>query len=120
MAFSKSLVPLLGLAISGCATVGVTPIKKAPSKPKDCELEIFTSESEIKKPFEVLCLLDSKTGGSAFADKTMAGAIKLAKPEACKCGADAILVSGGRAEGVTLFTWGEGFATLKAIRFTTE
>jgi hypothetical protein len=93
-------------------------MKSAPPKSENCDLEIFSGESDVKRPYEVLCLLDSKTGGNAFADKTMAGAIKLAKPDACKCGADGILVAGGRAEGVSLFTWGEGFATLKAIRFT--
>lgn len=115
--FRKSII-LVGILVSSCATVGVTQMKSAPAKPGYCNLEIFSNESEIKRPFEVLCLLDSKTGGDAFADKTMAGAIKLAKPKACECGADAILVTGGRSEGVTAFTWGEGFAVLKAIRFT--
>ncbi len=106
------------LALSSCASVGVTKLNPAEPKEKNCALEIFSSESEIKKPFEVLCLLDSGTATNAFADKTVAGAIQLAKPEACKCGADAILILNGNTEGMSLTGWGRGTALLKAIRFT--
>lgn len=102
----------------GCASVGVTKLKSATAKNKYCELDVYLSEDEIKKPHEVLCLLDSKTGGSAGTNKTIAGAIEVGKWAACRCGADAIVYINGRSEGATLVTWGEGFAVLKAIRYT--
>lgn len=112
---------VITLLMSACATVGVTQMKSDVTPKKDgCKLDVYSAEKEIEHSYEVVCLIDSKTGGNAFADKTMAGAISLAKPAACRCGADAILISGGRAEGVTLFTWGEGFATMKALRYVRD
>ena len=75
-------------AVSACAGVGVTQTKQAVAKPEDCPLDIYTNDSEIKRKFEVICLLDSKTGSTLFADKTVAGAIENARPDACKCGGD--------------------------------
>lgn len=106
------------IALSSCASVGVTKIKPAEPKDKKCSIAVFTSESEVKRPFEVVCLLDSGTATNLFADKTVSGAINLAKPEACRCGADAILLVNGDTEGVSMTGWGRGKALLKAIRFT--
>lgn len=113
----------LGLAIAAlsmvfltsCANVGVTTIKAAPPKPENCSLDIYTDESEIKRPFEVLCLIDSSTSRSIFATKTGAAALEKAKPEACKCGADAIIITEiGKMDTIDA----QGKAVLKAIRYT--
>ncbi len=110
---------LLGLAlVAGCSSVGITRVKAAPARSANCNLEVFTSEQEVKRPFEVLCLIDSRTGTTAFHDKTAAAAIEHAKPQACGCGADAILISALDTEGPGWGTWGQGKAILKAIRFT--
>jgi hypothetical protein len=119
-------LPPIGLALAiasclvmpGCGSVGVTPINSAPSRPGGCRLEIFTSEQKIRRPFQVLCLIDSRTGTTAFDDKTVAAAIEKAKPLACGCGADAILIAGVDTQGPGWGTWGQGKAILKAIRFT--
>jgi hypothetical protein len=106
---------LLGNA---CASVGVTEIKPGRSKPLGCQLDVWTSVEEIPRPHVVACLIDSKTGSSAFDDKTAAGAIKLARPAACECGADALLIANTARTGVSAYSWGEGMATVKAIRYT--
>lgn len=109
---------LLPLLVSCCANVGVTKLKPYPPKMVNCNIDIYTSESEIKRPFEVVCLIDSRTGTTAFHDKTGAAAIEQSKSKACKCGADAILIMSVDTEGVTMTTWGKGKTILKAIRYT--
>jgi hypothetical protein len=82
-----------------------------------CGLDIFSDEKEIDKPYEVVCLIDAKTGTSAFHNRTGAGAIDEARPAACRCGADGILVIGMGAEGDGFWIPKTGNATLKAIRY---
>ena len=112
------LAIIMMAAMTGCSTVGVTRLKDAERKPSDCKLEIFTDAAMVKRPFEELCLLDSRTGSTAFHDKTAAGAIENAKADACACGADAIIVGGMGSTGAGYGSWGNGTAFLKAIRFT--
>lgn len=101
--------------LASCASVGVTISKSVPPKPKNCNLDVYFSESEIKRPYEVIALIDSKTGSNL--NKTVAKAIENAKPQACKCGADAILV--GQTNTVTVSGGGGyGSAMLKCIRYT--
>lgn len=73
MGFSMRILKIILLVFitSSCATVGVTQIKSASPKPQNCTLEIFTEEKEVKKPFEVVCLLDAKTGSDILADKKL-------------------------------------------------
>jgi hypothetical protein len=106
------------LSAAGCATVGVTRMKQAAAKPEGCQLEVFGAESEVKRPFDVVCLLDSKTGTTLFDDRSAAAAIEKAKPEACRCGGDGIIVGEAGASGADLGGWGQGKATLRVIRFT--
>jgi hypothetical protein len=107
------------LAFEGCATVGVTHLRED-LQPKDisCPLQVFTSSSPIKAPYEEVCLIDSRTGGRAFDQNTVAGAIDQARGAACGCGADALIVMDTKIEGPNANTWGQGSAVIKAIRFT--
>lgn len=117
---SKTKSGLLIIAtflLVSCASVGVSTIKHYPAKPKDCSLEVFTSESEIKKEYEVIALIDSKTGQTEFSNKTSAKAIELAKPKACQCGADGILVISSDRQGMSYGSLGYGKATVKAIKY---
>ena len=111
-----TLLPLLFVA-TACATAGVKTVTSAPPRPKDCALQVFTSEKAVKTKYEVLCHIESKTGTSLLAEKTVAGALKVAKPHACKCGADALILTGSQTDGVSLVSWGRGHASVKAIRF---
>lgn len=109
---------VIGAAWSGCTTVGVTPLKNDLSaKPENCDLQIYSSEREIERPFEVICLIDARTGTSVFHDTTGAGAVNSAKRHACRCGADGILVMSSGGEGDGFWIPKTGVANIKALRF---
>ena len=103
---------------SACGSVGVTTLKASPPRSRSCDLDIYSNAAEVRHQFEVVCLIDSLTPSNAFADKTGAGAINRAKPFACGCGADGVIVESLNTEGTTAFGWGSGTAILKAIRYT--
>ena len=105
------------LLFVSCATVGVTVIKSYPPKDSNSPLDIYTSKDDIKRPYEVICLLDSQTGTTAFSDKTAAAAIENSKAAARKCGADAILVESVDRQGATYASWGSGKAIIKGIKY---
>ena len=67
------------LLLVSCAHVGVTTLRAANPKVATCSLDIYSSPEEIKKPYEVLCLLDARTGTTAFAERSGAGAINEAR-----------------------------------------
>lgn len=113
----KTLLVFLAMALTGCATVGVTRLGQAEPRNKKCSLDVFTNESEVKRQYQNVCLIDSKTGSTLGDNRTMAGAIDIIRPEACKCGADAIVLMGGRSEGMNFWSNGQGFATVKAIKY---
>ena len=105
---------LLGV-LASCASVDVAKMKTVPAKAENCILDIYSEASAIKKPYEVACILGSSTGTTLFADKSVQHAIDIAKPEACKCGADAILVDSVSKTGMSLMGYGQGAASIKAI-----
>jgi hypothetical protein len=113
------MIPLI-ILVGGCASVGVTRMgSSAPPKPEGCNLDVYDDPGSIDRPYREVCLIDAKTGSSIWTDKTMAGAINEARPAACQCGADAILVTGGDVEGASFGGgYGHGKATLRAIVYT--
>ena len=118
MGYRNTLLALLLVFLPACTTVGVTTVGKPELDHGEyCHLDVFTSEAEVGRPFRVVCLIDSRTGTTAFHDRTAAAAIRHAKPEACKCGANAIIIAGVATDGVTAWTWGEGKAIIKAIKY---
>jgi hypothetical protein len=107
----------IALCMCACASVGVQVVKEQSSKQTDCKIDVYTSENEIKREYETLCLIDSKTGSTLFDKKTIAAAIDIAKPKACKCGADALLVMSADRRGVSVFSWGDAKTVLKGIKY---
>jgi hypothetical protein len=92
-------------------------LKTAAARPDDCQLAIYSSEQEISRPWEAICMIDSRTGTTLFHDRDAAAAIQQAKSAACQCGADAILIESMDTQGVTWGTWGQGKAILRGIRY---
>jgi hypothetical protein len=107
----------IGNLIASCATVHVNKLKEYPPKPLDCELDVYMIADDIKRPHEEICILESLTGTNLFSKKTFEQAIKLAKPKACECGADAILVSSVDKQGVNLLHWGQGRAVVRGLKY---
>lgn len=114
----RQVLYLVLLVAAGCSNVGVTLIKPGPAKPSDHPIDIYTSEAEVKRPFEACCLIDSQTSNSLFSSKTAAAAINKAKYYARKHGADALIVMNAATDGPSWFSHGRGTAMLKAIRYT--
>jgi hypothetical protein len=106
------IVSILG----GCAHVGVTTLKEYPPKLPHCPLEIFSSESEITKPFEVVCLIDSQKK-AALGESSISAAIEASKSTACQCGADGILFVSGGTQSANAYNYGSASAILKAIKY---
>lgn len=110
-------VGLSVLTLTGCSSVAVQPVSVGNAKPANCVLDHYVSERDIERPYEVACMITSETGTTLGHDKTVSGAINNARADACACGADAIVVESSEEEGITLFTWGQGKAQLKAVRY---
>ena len=89
--------------------------------PWHCQLEVFGSEADITRPFVVLCVIESKTGGTIFDRHSVDAAMDQLRPDACKCGADALLLIDMTKEGaLSSFSagWGRGMVKVKAIKWT--
>lgn len=113
----KKVIVLAAVALAGCSSVGSTQLVTSAPKPANCQLDVYSSPSEIKRKYQPVCVIDSRTGTTAFHDKTASAAIRNAKPIACQCGADAILIEGMETEGMTFMTWGKGTAIIKGIKY---
>lgn len=87
------------------------------AKPASCQLDQFVSERDLERPYEIACMITSETGTTLGHDKTASAAINNARADACACGADAIVIESSEEEGMTQFTWGQGKAQLKAVRY---
>lgn len=109
-------VPML-VVLAGCGSIGVQPVSMGNAKPANCQLDQYVSERDIEQPYEVACMISSRTGTTLGHDKSASAAINNARADACACGADAIVVEFAEEEGITLFTWGQGKAQLKAVRY---
>jgi hypothetical protein len=110
-------ISLPALTLLGCSSVGVHPISMGSAKPTNCPLDQYVSEVDIEQPYEVACIITSKTGTTLMHDKSASAAIDNARADACACGADAIVVENAEEEGINLMTWGQGKAQLKAVRY---
>jgi len=117
---SSKCVLFLSLAALGCASSGSVQVSSsaAQPKPENCEIELFVSEQDIKRPLERVCIVSARTGTSVFEDKSPEAAVKHAKAEACKCGADALVLTDMERQGVTWTGWGKSQVKATAIRFT--
>ena len=103
--------------LAGCATTGTARVAPGAPKAENCALAVHASEREVGRPFETVCLLDAKTATHLFADKSVEAAVARLRPEACRCGADALLLTRTEQEGVTFWSWGQGRASAAAIRY---
>lgn len=117
----KNSFLIVPLFITGCAGATITTLKPSTPRPENCEIEVFGSEAEIKREYESLCLVEAQTGTAVFDDRTLGGAIAVAKPKLCECGAEAAVIMAGRSAGDSLFATSlnqvRGSVVLKGIRF---
>lgn len=104
--------------LAGCSapTVKITKLAEAPAKPANCPIEMFSSESDVRRPYKVVCQIDAATEKTGWGH-TGTEALDDARPAACACGADAAVIVHVGSTGAKLDSWGQGQAIIKAIKF---
>ncbi len=98
------LFVMILVGLMGCTKVGVTQLAaggRFPAKAENCRLDIYSNAKEITRKHVEVCLIDSRTGTTLFHDKSASAAIEHARPHACKCGADALLVQSADTDGMS-------------------
>jgi len=115
-------VSLLVLTAGGCASQAVVPVARATVEPRapGCSYETYASESEVGRPFETTCILDSRTGTTIFHRHSIEAAMEKVQDDICACGGDAIIIDSTERRGVSLANWGQGSITLRVIRYTSQ
>ncbi|PWU22801.1 MAG: hypothetical protein C5B49_00090 [Bdellovibrio sp.] len=99
--------------LAGCASSSVQPLtaKKYPNKPADCGLEFYTDANRVQRKYSELALVTHKTEQDAFSDKGAAKITEALRKEACKLGADGLIIKSaiqgtwgdpGRGEGIAI------------------
>jgi hypothetical protein len=82
-----------GAVLSGCAALSHKPeivkFKKWPSKPVDCDFDIFEEDFEPQRPYEVLGTLPFD-GNQWLGEK---GRKEVLRETACRAGADVVMLS---------------------------
>ena len=100
-----------------CVRLGNTV---APAKPDKCPIELYTTGTDVQRPFEKLCLLNVSTGSTLFSNKSPEEATKRLKKAGCKCGADAVILNDVNREGANPMSWGRSTAKGIGIRYTQQ
>ncbi|MCE7065174.1 hypothetical protein [Dyadobacter sp. CY326] len=114
--FKKCTIAFFAMTTLSCSVKVSELSGLEQGKVKDCPLDVYHDANNIKRKYEVICLVDSKTSYSLYQSHTGSEAIKMAGFKACKYGADGMIVI---SSGKTKFNfWGtRGVAKLKAIKY---
>lgn len=92
----STILPVL-IFVLGCSVdSGHTRLSTAPNvspKPNDAKIDVYHSEKDVDRSYKKLCTVQGYSGTNEFIGYTHDRLIKKAlKPEARKCGADAIII----------------------------
>ena len=92
-----ALAPSLLLVLLACAHGSYTTMvaNPPPPRPTGCALDVFDNPAEVGRPFKRVCLISGESGAAATLDEAM-GAIR---ENACKCGAQAVLINQVQSQG---------------------
>jgi hypothetical protein len=90
--FALAFVFLGSMQALASKHVQVTVIKKAPPKQQPCDIETFDREEDLPKPSEKLCAISGNDWGAFRWEDPVARTMKQVHEEACKCGADALVI----------------------------
>jgi len=119
----SSAALIAAVALTACARVTTNRpegVQAFAPKPVDCKVDVYSNPGDVGRKYEEICLIDSRTGATTFHDKSPEAAIERAKPAACRCGADGILIDREETQDPSTFSWGRGTAQVKAIRYTDD
>ncbi len=112
----KRFAVLIPVILLGCASGGSSGVVHLgstvfPAKPEGCAVTVFSAETDVKRPFERICLLHSEGGPK------IESAMKKMRKAACECGADAVIVTGMEQKGPTDIDYARSDVKATAIRF---
>ena len=83
------------------------------AKPINCKLEIFTDASRVQVKYSEIAIVTHKTQQDAFSDKGASAITSALREEACKLGADGLIM-----KNVIQGAWGDpGRGEAVAIKF---
>lgn len=104
------------IVLSGCASIRSTALIQTPPREKNCEVALYVSGEEPKKPYKTIALLEMKGDYDQVADY-----LPELKAEACKMGADAVVLPKGVNSKIVGYYMGaaltEGVGQATAIKF---
>lgn len=105
-------------SLMGCATANVTKLSSNtyPPKPENCEIKVFTQPPTDKK-YEELGLVAGVSGQTWWQGKGLDSMLPEMKAQACKLGADALVIKNVEAGGVAWIQSTQGKASAVAIKF---
>jgi hypothetical protein len=104
--------------ISGCASTSVTRTggNSYPSKPSDCSLQVISTFPKDSK-YDELGIVHGKSGGSIFHGQGLDSLLPDMKEEACKLGADALVLKGSSESSyLEIYSGKRGEAEAVAIK----
>ena len=84
------LAGMFGLA--GCASSGFLRTGKHAYPPRDNDCAIDVLMADPQQPYEEICIIEAKTSTSWFSSRDLKAMLPDIKKEACKCGADAVVI----------------------------
>ena len=105
----------------GCATASVTKLseKTYPPKPDNCEMRVLTQPPTDKK-YDELGIVSGVSGQAWWQGKDLDSMLPDMKTEACKLGADTLVIKNVEAGGMAWIQNTQGKASAVAIKFVPD
>lgn len=104
------------IVLTGCTGVKSTALIETPARETNCKLGLYVQGEEPKEKYKTIGLLEMKGDHDQVSEY-----LPKLKAEACKLGADAIILPNGMTQKVVGFYYGaalsEGIAQAMAIKF---
>ncbi len=119
MRFGIGVVALLSiLSLSGCGSDSDSiVIHSAAERPRRCYVEVYEVDTDLTRPYEKLCVV-------SVLEDTLKEAKEKAMDQACKCGADALILrTSGSSESLRtsmLIQRKKAVLNVLAVRYTDE
>ncbi len=115
MSLRIGISALVGLTLLGCASSSIQPLTQRTfaAKPENCKLFVYSDAAKVERKYFEIALITHKTPQDAFSDKGASAITSAMSAEACKLGADGIIL-----KGMTQGSWGDpGNGSAVAFRF---
>jgi uncharacterized protein YceK len=115
----KRLFVGLMVFAAGCSSVGTTYVssERFPAREKNCSLDVYMAREDVKREYAPICILDSDSGTSGVVDRSITATIRNARPYACQCGGDGLLVIQATSAQPGFWTSGSAHTVIQVIKY---